>query len=100
MQKNKPINLKKKDLANSISRKIGIPTIYAEKIMNDILEIIIDSLKINKSIKINKFGSFLVKKKKERLGRNPISKKIYKISERNVVKFTVSKFLKKKINNE
>jgi integration host factor subunit alpha len=100
MPKNKISNLKKRDLANSISKKIGISSMYAEKILNNIIQIIVDNLKLNKVIKINNFGSFLVKRKKERLGRNPISKEIFKINERNVVKFTVAKSLKKKINNE
>ncbi|MBA1339652.1 MAG: integration host factor subunit alpha [Pelagibacterales bacterium] len=100
MPKNKISNLKKRDLANSISKKIGISSMYAEKILNNIIQIIVDNLKLNKVIKINNFGSFLVKRKKERLGRNPIRKEIFKINERNVVKFTVAKSLKKKINNE
>lgn len=100
MPKNKISNLKKKDLANSISKKIGISSMYADKILNNIIQIIVDNLKLNKVIKINNFGSFIVKRKKERLGRNPISKEIFKINERNVVKFTVAKSLKKKINNE
>ena len=91
MEKNKEINLTKKDLATSISKKIGISNLYAEKIMNNILETIIENLKLYKSTKITNFGSFLIKRKKERIGRNPNNKEVHKIKERNVIKFTITR---------
>ena len=51
-------------------------------------------------IKISKFGTFSVRSKKSRLGRNPKTKEIKEISERNVVLFKPSKEFKKLINLE
>ena len=55
-------------------------------------------IKSNK-VKITSLGTFSVLHKKERIGRNPKTKKEAFISERNVVLFKPSKFLKNKINN-
>ena len=53
----------------------------------------------NEKVKIAKFGTFILRKKKQRLGRNPKTKETKIISERNVIIFKPSKYLKDKINN-
>ena len=53
---------------------------------------------MNKKVKIAKFGTFQVRYKKSRIGRNPKTKEKKIISERKVVLFKPSKELKKKIN--
>ena len=50
-------------------------------------------------VKISNFGTFILRHKKPRIGRNPKTKKETIISERNVILFKPSKFLKNKINN-
>ena len=52
----------------------------------------------NKKVKIAKFGTFTIREKKSRIGRNPKTKENKLISERNVVLFRPSKELKKRIN--
>ena len=51
-----------------------------------------------KKVKISKFGTFILRKKKERIGRNPKTKESKIISERNVILFKPSKELKNFIN--
>ena len=99
MQQNKQrINLKKIDISKNIYKQIGLPVNYSEKILDDFIQIIIETLIHKKEINIKNFGKFTLKSKMKRVGRNPKNKKIYQINERNVVIFKTSKKLKKKIN--
>ena len=58
----------------------------------------IDILKKNKKLKIAKFGTFSIRSKKKRIGRNPLTKENKEISDRNVVLFKASKEFKDLIN--
>jgi integration host factor subunit alpha len=92
------INLTKKDLVNSLYLQIGYSKKISENLLEDFFEIIFSSLKKNKKVKIAKFGTFTIREKKSRIGRNPKTKENKLISERNVVLFRPSKELKKRIN--
>ena len=92
------INLTKKDLVNSLYLQIGYSKKISENLLEDFFEIIFSSLKKNKKVKIAKFGTFTIREKKSRIGRNPKTKENKLISERNVILFKPSKELKKKIN--
>ena len=93
------INLTKKEIINSIYMQLGFSKKICENIFEDFFSIILDELIENKKVKIPKFGSFELRYKKSRIGRNPktLEKKV--ISERNVILFKPSKYLKKFINN-
>ena len=92
------INLKKKDLINSVYMQIGFSKKISENLLNDIFETIITNIKIYKKLKISKFGTFTLRSKKSRVGRNPKTKEKKIISERNVVLFKPSKEFKDLIN--
>tara|TARA_B100001248_G_C27138216_1_gene343299 strand:+ start:194 stop:493 length:300 start_codon:yes stop_codon:yes gene_type:complete len=92
------INLTKKDIVNSIYMQIGLSKRILDVILEDILNIIITNLKNSKKVKISNFGTFEVRYKKKRIGRNPKTKEKKLISERNVVLFKPSKDFKKFIN--
>ena len=91
-------NLKKKDIIDNINYNIGIPNKYAELIINDLIKVLIISLKDKLEVKIKNFGSFKLRNKNKRKGRNPKNKKEYDILSRNVVTFKTSKYLNKKVN--
>ena len=93
------INLTKKQIVNSIYMQLGYSKKICENLLEDFLSIILDELIRNKKVKISKFGTFSIRFKKSRIGRNPktLEKKI--ISERNVILFKPSKELKNFINN-
>ena len=99
MEKNKRNNLVKKDIGKNISQKFGLSSSFSLKFLDKTINIIISGLKQNGYIKINNFGTFKKNLKKSRIGRNPKNKQIFKISERNIVSFKTSKYLKEKINN-
>tara|TARA_B100000686_G_scaffold298174_1_gene331008 strand:- start:367 stop:627 length:261 start_codon:yes stop_codon:yes gene_type:complete len=80
--------------------QIGYPKNIAENLLEDFFDIIFKNLKENKKIKIAKFGTFELRLKKSRIGRNPKTKENKIISERNVILFKPSKELKKKINTK
>ena len=95
----KRINLTKKDLINSIYMQIGFSKKISENLLEDALNTIIDNLKINKKLKISKFGTFSIRNKKKRIGRNPLTKEKTVISDRNVVLFKPSKEFKDLVNS-
>ncbi|HJN84565.1 MAG TPA: integration host factor subunit alpha [Candidatus Pelagibacter bacterium] len=93
------INLTKKEIINSLYMQIGFSKKISETLLEDILEIILFNLKKYKKIKISNFGTFSLRLKKSRLGRNPKTKEKKIISVRNVVLFKPSNDLKNYINN-
>ena len=94
------INLTKKDLVNLVYMQVGYSKQIAENLIEEFFALIILNLENEGKIKISKFGTFSVRSKKSRLGRNPKTKEIKEISERNVVLFKPSKEFKKLINLE
>tara|TARA_Y100001970_G_C14023130_1_gene744586 strand:- start:156 stop:461 length:306 start_codon:yes stop_codon:yes gene_type:complete len=99
MLETKRENIKRKDLINYVSSRIGLPVSYSDLIVKDLIGIIISNLKEKSEIKIKNFGSFALKNKSKRIGRNPKNKIEYEISSRNVVIFKTSKYIKKKLNS-
>ena len=93
-------NLTKKDLVNSIYMQLGFSKQIAENLIDEFFSLIIKSLEVEKKIKISKFGTFCVRDKKSRVGRNPKTKEIKNISRRNVVLFKPSKEFKEFINSQ
>ena len=93
------INLTKKEVINSIYMQIGYSKKILDIVLDDILNLIIDNLKKKKKVKISNFGTFEIRHKKPRLGRNPKTKEEKLISERYVVLFKASKDFKRFINN-
>jgi len=93
------VNLTKKDIINSIYMQIGFSKKIVESLLEDFLSILLNELIKNKKVKIPKFGTFVLRYKKSRIGRNPktLEKKI--ITDRNVVLFKPSKDFKDYINS-
>ena len=91
-------NANRKFLANKICQNIGFSKIISENIVNDIFYIIMSSFKENEKIKITSFGSFLIKRKNRRVGRNPKTNEKKIIHARNVITFKASKLFKNIIN--
>ena len=84
-------NFTRDDIAESLHNEFGLTKKDCLIFVNDIIEIIVDGLKINGYVKIHNFGSFKIKRKNKRIGRNPKTKKEHLIQERNVVTFKPSK---------
>tara|TARA_B100000886_G_scaffold286497_1_gene211038 strand:- start:425 stop:718 length:294 start_codon:yes stop_codon:yes gene_type:complete len=93
-------NLTKKEIINSIYMRLGFSKKISEIIFEDIFEIILKNLKTSNKVKISNFGTFTLRKKKERIGRNPKTNEIKQIKERNVILFKASKKFKNLLNDE
>jgi integration host factor subunit alpha len=92
------INLTKKDLVNLVYMQIGFSKQISENLINEFFSSIILNLKKEKKIKISKFGTFSIRSKKSRIGRNPKTKEEKTITERDVVLFKASKEFKSLVN--
>ncbi len=92
------INLTKKEIINSIYMQLGFSKKICENLLEDFFIILLEELIKNKIVKISNFGTFTLRHKKSRLGRNPKTLEKSIISERNVILFKPSKQLKKYIN--
>jgi len=90
--------LTKKDLANVINKKLGYSKEEAKGFTQVFFNSIINNVVREKKLKITKLGTFLVIKKKARMGRNPKTQKEALITKRNVISFKFSKLLRDKMN--
>ena len=93
-------NLTKKDLINSVYMQIGFSKNISENLIDDFLGTIIENLRNEKKLKLSKFGTFSIRSKKSRIGRNPLTKVQKIISERDVVLFKASKEFKDLVNSK
>jgi|TARA_B100000787_G_scaffold96451_1_gene71195 integration host factor subunit alpha len=94
------VNLTKKDLINSVYMQIGFSKNISENLIDDFFITITENLKIDKKLKLSKFGTFSIRSKKSRIGRNPKTKEQKTISNRDVVLFRPSKEFKDLVNSK
>ena len=94
------VNLTKRDLINSVYMKIGFSKNISENLIDEFLAIITKNLKVEKKLKLSKFGTFAIRSKKSRIGRNPKTKEQKTISNRDVVLFKASKEFKDLVNSK
>ena len=92
-------NISRDEIAEAMKSEFGFNRKLCLDIVNDIIDIIIDGLKLEKKVKIHNFGTFKLNNKKSRVGRNPKTKEEFNISSRNVISFKASKMLLKYINS-
>ena len=92
------INLTKKDLVNLVYMQLGFSKQISENLIVDFLSTIVKNIKSEKKLKLSKFGTFTIREKKSRIGRNPKTKVTKTISSRKVVLFKPSKEFKELVN--
>ena len=92
------INLTKKDLVNLVYMQLGFSKQISENLIEDFLSTIVSNIKNEKKLKLSKFGTFSIRQKKSRIGRNPKTKETKMISSREVVLFKPSKEFKDFVN--
>ena len=92
------INLTKKDLVNLVYMQLGFSKQISENLIEDFLSTIVSNIKKEKKLKLSKFGTFSIRQKKSRIGRNPKTKETKMISSREVVLFKPSKEFKDFVN--
>jgi integration host factor subunit alpha len=90
--------LTRADIAAAINRKLGFSQSEAADLLDSVLTEIGAGIKNSGLVKLSGFGNFLVHNKKERVGRNPKTKQVAKISARKSASFHASQMLKKSLN--
>ena len=93
-------NLTKKDLVNLVYMQLGFSKQVSENLISDFLSTIIQNIKNEKKLKLSKFGTFSIRQKKSRIGRNPKTKETKIIQSRNVVLFKPSNEFRQFIHNK
>ena len=94
------INLTKKDLVNIVYMQLGFSKQISSNLIEDFLSTIVSNIKYEKKLKLSKFGTFSIRQKKSRIGRNPKTKESKTISSRDVVLFRPSKEFKEFVNSK
>lgn len=87
------------DLAEAVYKRVGLSRTESSALVETVLGHITDSVVRGEPVKLSSFGSFIVRPKGERLGRNPKTGEEVPISPRRVLVFKASNVLKKKIND-
>ena len=93
-------NISRDDIAETINKEFGFSRKECLEFVNDIIEIIIDGLQKQGIVKIHNFGTFKMKRKNSRIGRNPKTKEEVLIADRNVITFKASKNILKIVNTK
>ena len=86
------------DLCDAVYRKVALSRIESARLVELVLKEIIDCLERGETVKLASFGSFVVRSKRQRMGRNPKTGEAAPILPRRVLLFKASKILKQRIN--
>ncbi|MDD7908399.1 MULTISPECIES: integration host factor subunit alpha [Pseudovibrio] len=87
------------DLCEAVYQKVGLSRTESAELVEKVLSEISTSLEKGDSVKLSSFGSFVVRSKGERIGRNPKTGEEVPISPRRVMVFKPSNVLKQRIND-
>ncbi len=82
------------DLAEAVYRKVGLSRTESAELVETVLDVICDCVAAGDSVKLSSFGSFIVRDKNERIGRNPKTGEEVPIKPRRVMVFKPSNILK------
>lgn len=90
--------LTRADLAEAVFKKVGLPRNESAEIVELVLREIVSSLENGEQVKLSSFGSFGIREKGERIGRNPKTGQEVPITPRRVLVFRASNIMKQRIN--
>lgn len=90
--------LTRADLSETLHRNIGLSRTESADMVNSVLDLVSDALVDGQSVKLSSFGTFMVRAKRERMGRNPKTGEEVPITPRRVLVFRPSQVMKNVIN--
>lgn len=93
-------SLTRAGIAEEIQKKLGFSFSESTSIVDMLVDELCDALEKNDSLKVTSFGTFSVRQKKPRIGRNPKTKEEAVISGRKVVSFYSSNLLDDELNSQ
>ncbi|MGN6496956.1 MAG: integration host factor subunit alpha [Tsuneonella sp.] len=91
--------LTRADLADTINRKLGFSRAESLDLVEAILRLMCAAMSDGENVKISGFGSFVLRDKRERVGRNPKTGVEVPITPRRVMTFRASQLLKERVAN-
>ena len=86
------------NLSEAVYQEVGLSRSESEKLVDSVLHEISDALVRGEAVKLSSFGSFMIRQKGERVGRNPKTGEEAPILPRRVLVFRASHALKSRIN--
>ena len=92
-------NITRFHIAELIHNEFGLPKKDCIEFVRDIIDVIIEGLQYSCIVKIHNFGTFIIRNKKSRIGRNPKTKEEVMIGKRKVISFKASKNVLKYLNS-
>ena len=87
-------------LSEAVFKNVGLSRNESATLVDSVFSEILKSLTTGDDVKISSFGTFVVRQKKERIGRNPKTGEEVPITARSVVTFRASNVLKSKVNTK
>jgi len=85
------------DLCEAVYQKVGLSRTESAELVEMVIDTVCDTVASGDSVKLSSFGSFLVREKSERIGRNPKTGEEVPITPRTVMVFKPSNLLKKAV---
>ena len=86
------------DLTDAVYREIGLSRTESQQMVESVLDLITDSLVAGEKVKLAGFGTFSLRDKNERMGRNPKTGEEVPITSRRVLVFKPSQVMKDRVN--
>lgn len=90
--------LTRADLSETLHRNIGLSRTESAEMVNNVLDLVADALVEGQSVKLSSFGTFMVRAKRARMGRNPKTGEEVPITPRRVLVFRPSQVMKNIVN--
>ena len=90
--------MRKTDIISLVSEDTGLSKVKAEEVVNTIFDTVKESLARGESVILRCFGSFSVREKNARVGRNPKTGRVAPISARRVVRFKAGRHFRDAVN--
>ena len=90
--------LTRADLAEAVFQKVGLPRNESAELVELVLREIVAGLERGETVKLSSFGSFGIRDKGQRIGRNPKTGQEVPITPRRVLVFRASNIMKQRIN--
>ena len=92
--------MRKAELVAAVAEELGLTYVKAEEAVNEILETIKETLAQGETVILRRFGSFEVRGKPPRNGRNPKTGEPAEIAARRVVRFKPGNYFKAAVNGD
>ncbi|MBG1231789.1 integration host factor subunit alpha [Aestuariivirga litoralis] len=92
--------LTRADLTEVLHREVGLSRTESADMVNSVLDLVSDALVEGQTVKLSSFGTFMVRAKRQRIGRNPKTGVEVPITPRRVLVFRPSQIMKNIVNGE